>query len=58
MSHLEPVSGAKALERKTDYLNIRLPADIKARLRAVSEAESRTLAAQVLHFIKQGLKDK
>lgn len=44
--------------KKTDFLNVRLPTDIKEKLRAVAETESRTLAAQVLHYIKQGLKDK
>lgn len=40
---------------KSRYMTIRLPADIEAQLRQVAESSTRTLADQVLHFIKAGL---
>jgi hypothetical protein len=36
-------------------MTIRLPADIERELRKMAEANTRTLAAQVLHYIKHGL---
>jgi predicted DNA-binding protein len=41
--------------KKDKYLTIRLPADIEAALRRLAEQHTRTLAAQVLHYIKQGI---
>jgi hypothetical protein len=40
---------------KDRYMTIRLPADIERELRKMAEANTRTLAAQVLHYIKHGL---
>ncbi len=40
---------------KDRYMTIRLPADIERELRKMAEANTRTLAAQVLHYIKYGL---
>lgn len=40
---------------KDRYMTIRIPADIEQELRRQAEADTRTLAAQVLHYIKQGL---
>jgi predicted DNA-binding protein len=45
-------SDAKTKDR---YMTIRLPADIELELRKMAEQSTRTLAAQVLHYIKQGL---
>jgi hypothetical protein len=40
---------------KDRYMTIRIPADIELALRRQAENDTRTLAAQVLHYIKQGL---
>jgi hypothetical protein len=42
-------------------MTVRLPADVEAQIRQQAQANTRTLAAQILHYIKQGLsqeKDK
>jgi hypothetical protein len=36
-------------------MTIRLPADIEAALRQQAQDNTRTLAAQVLHYVKLGL---
>ena len=36
-------------------MTIRIPADVELALRCQADADTRTLAAQVLHYIKQGL---
>ena len=40
---------------KDRYLTIRIPSDIDQQLRKLADANTRTLAAQVLHYIKQGM---
>ena len=40
---------------KDRYLTIRIPSDIDQELRKLAAANTRTLAAQVLHYIKQGI---
>ena len=40
---------------KDRYLTIRIPSDIDKKLRMLAAANTRTLAAQVLHYIKQGV---
>ena len=40
---------------KDRYLTIRIPADIDQELRQLAAANTRSLAAQVLHYIKQGV---
>ena len=40
---------------KDRYLTIRIPSDIDQELRRLAAANTRTLAAQVLHYIKQGV---
>lgn len=40
---------------KRQYVTVRLPDDIMAKLKAEAERNTRSLSAQVLHFIKQGL---
>jgi hypothetical protein len=40
---------------KDRYMTIRLPADVEAALRQQARDNTRTLAAQVLHYIKQAL---
>ena len=40
---------------KDKYMTIRLPADVELEVRKHAERHTRTLAAQVLHYIKQGL---
>jgi predicted transcriptional regulator len=37
---------------KDRYMTIRLPADVERELRKMAEANTRTLAAQILHCIK------
>ena len=45
-------------QTKDKYMTIRLPADVELALRRQAEQDTRTLAAQVLHYIKQGLADE
>jgi hypothetical protein len=40
---------------KDRYMTIRLPADIEIELRKMAEQSTRTLAAQILHYVKLGL---
>ncbi len=40
---------------KDRWMTIRLPADIEAALRQQAQDNTRTLAAQVLHYVKLGL---
>ena len=40
---------------KDRYMTIRIPFDIEMELRKLADANTRTLAAQVLHYIKQGM---
>lgn len=40
---------------KDRYLTIRIPSDIDQQLRTLAAANTRTLAAQVVHYIKQGM---
>lgn len=40
---------------KDRWMTIRLPADVEAALRQQAKDNTRTLAAQVLHYIKLGL---
>lgn len=40
---------------KDRYMTMRLPADVERELRKMAEANTRTLAAQILHYVKQGL---
>ena len=48
-------SKSSASATKDRYMTIRIPADVELALRRQAEADTRTLAAQVLHYIKQGL---
>jgi hypothetical protein len=43
---------------KDRYMTLRLPADVEIELRRMAEANTRTLAAQILHYVKQGLKNE
>lgn len=43
---------------KDRYLTIRIPSDIDQQLRRLAAANTRTLAAQVLHYIKQGIENE
>ena len=40
---------------KDRYMTIRLPADIEIELRKMAEQSTRTLVAQILHYVKLGL---
>ena len=40
---------------KDRYMTIRLPAEVEHEIRKQAERHTRTLAAQVLHYIKLGL---
>ena len=40
---------------KDRYLTVRLPADVERDLRKHAETGTRTLAAQILHYVKSGL---
>jgi hypothetical protein len=43
---------------KDRYMTIRLPADVELEIRKHAERHTRTLAAQILHYVKQGLKNE
>ena len=40
---------------KRQYVTVRLPDDIMAKLKAEAERNTRSLSAQVLRYLKQGL---
>jgi hypothetical protein len=40
---------------KRQYVTVRLPDEIMAKLKAEAERNTRSLSAQVLHYLKQGL---
>lgn len=40
---------------KDRYMTIRLPAEVERELRKMAEQSTRTLAAQILHYVKLGL---
>ena len=40
---------------KDRYMTVRLPADIERELRKMAERNTRTLAAQILHYLTQSL---
>jgi len=42
-------------KNKTQYVTVRLPDEIMAKLKAEAERNTRSLSAQVLHYLKQGL---
>jgi len=50
-----PTTEQVGKEVKDRYMTIRIPFDIDQELRKLADANTRTLAAQVLHYIKQGL---
>lgn len=50
-----PTTGQVGKEVKDRYMTIRIPFDIDQELRKLADANTRTLAAQVLHYIKQGM---
>ena len=43
---------------KDRYMTLRLPADVEIELRKMAELNTRTLAAQILHYVKQGLQNE
>ena len=50
-----PTTEQVSKEVKDRYMTIRIPFDIDQELRKLADANTRTLAAQVLHYIKQGM---
>ena len=48
-------SKSSASSVKDRYLTIRVPPEVELALRRQADVDTRTLAAQVLHYIKQGL---
>ena len=50
-----PTTEQVVKEVKDRYMTIRIPFDIDQELRKLADANTRTLAAQVLHYIKQGM---
>ena len=45
-------------EKKDKHFTMRLPVEVREKLRQQAEANTRTMAAQALHYIKQGLERK
>jgi predicted DNA-binding protein len=43
------------IHKKDRYMTMRLPADVERELRKMAERNTRTLAAQILHYVKHGL---
>ena len=50
-----PTTEQVGKEVKDRYMTIRIPFDIDQELRKLADANTRTLAAQELHYIKQGM---
>ena len=50
-----PTTEQVGKEVKDRYMTIRIPFDIDQELRKLADANTRTLAAQVLHYIKHGM---
>lgn len=50
-----PTTEQVGKEVKDRYMTIRIPFDIDQELRKLADANTRTLSAQVLHYIKQGM---
>ena len=42
-------------DKKTVFMSIRLTEELREQIRQQADANTRTLAAQVLHYIKQGM---
>ena len=49
------IEHTKQLRKREKYVTIRIPDDVKEQLHQLADANTRTLAAQVLHYIKQGM---
>lgn len=49
------MSDATKKDVKDRFVTIRIPSDIDEKLRQQADVNTRTLAAQVLHYIKKGL---
>jgi len=49
---------SSSLAVKDRYLTIRVPPEVELALRRQADTDTRTLAAHVLHYIKQGLADE
>lgn len=45
------------MEKKRQFMSIRMPESIMTELRAVADKEMRTLAAQVLIYVMRGLQE-
>jgi len=45
-------------EKKSRFMTIRIPEEIDNELRQRADESTRTLASQVLHYIKQGLSNE
>jgi predicted DNA binding CopG/RHH family protein len=61
MATLAPQAATKATmtkEIKDKYMTIRLPEALLTKLRKEADKNTRTIAAQVLHYVKQGLEKK
>lgn len=43
---------------KDRYMTMRLPSDVDRDLRKMAEQSTRTLAAQILHYVKLGLSNE
>ena len=50
-----PTTEQVGKEVKDRYMTIRIPFEIDQELRKLADANTRTPAAQVLHYIKQGM---
>ena len=49
------IEHTKQSRKREKYVTIRIPDDVKEQLHQLADANTRTLAAQVLHYIKQGM---
>lgn len=48
--------GRPNVEVKDKFLSVRIPESVWEQLKQQAEKDSRTLAGQILHYIKEGLK--
>lgn len=49
------IEHTKQTRKREKYVTIRIPDEVKEKLHQLADANTRTLAAQVLHYIKQGM---
>jgi hypothetical protein len=52
MEHTSLTIGLRPQMNKTKFITVRLPDDVMAKLKAEAEKNTRSISAQVLHYIR------